>query len=166
MRLFFALGFLALSTFLGYAKAYSLSARAAALSAFVEEVPQLLLRMDYEALPLSRLAVDMGNRGGLLAPFWAGFSQALEERDADQAWRASLAQNPPYGLTPTDRALFQGLGSSLSLADGAGRKQAVECTLQEAARQRDLLREDMARRGNLYSTLGLLLGLGLAILII
>lgn len=166
MRLFFALGLLALSTFLGYAKTYALSARAAALSAFAEETPQLLLRMDYESLPLNRLAAAMGGRGTLLASFWACFGEGLAERSAEAAWRMALTQSPPYGLTEEDQVLLRGLGGALASPDGANRKQAAGHILQEAARQRDILRDEQARKGNLYGTLGLLLGLAAAILVI
>lgn len=166
MRLFAALAFLALSAFWGYAKAYALSARAAALTAFVEEVPRLLLRMDYEARPLSLLAAKMAERGGVLSPFWKDFGAGLDMLGAEAAWQNALSKSPPYGLAREDAALLQGVGSALAAPDGASRQQAVSGLLQEAARQRDILRADMERKGNLYGTLGLLLGLGAAILII
>lgn len=166
MRLLLALSLAALSTFLGYAKAYSLSSREAALSAFVEEVPQLLLRMAYESLPLHRLARALAERGSSLAPFWAAFGEGLREQSAEAAWWQALCQSPPYGLRLEDQALLRGLGGALAAPDGAGRRQAADHILGEAARQRDILREEAARKGNLYGTLGLLLGLAVAILII
>lgn len=166
MRPFIALGLLALFTFLGYAKSYSFSARVAALSAFVEEMSQLLLRMDYEALPLNRLAAAMGERKALLSPLWAAFGENLAQMSAEAAWREALTQCPPYGLVPEDRSLLMGFGEALSAPDGTSRKQAATYILREAERRRDDVRQEQARKGDLYGTLGLLLGLAAAIFII
>ncbi|NCB31243.1 MAG: hypothetical protein EOM66_07515 [Clostridia bacterium] len=166
MRLFLALGLVALSVFLGYAKAYALSARTASLSAFVEETSRLLLRMDYEALPLSRLAAAMGEKKTILTGFWTAFGADLAEKGAEEAWRAALVKSPPYGLLAEDRTLLQGLGDALASPDGAGRKQASTHILRETARRRDILREEQTKKGSLYGTLGLLFGLAAAIFII
>ena len=166
MRPFLALGLLALFTFLGYAKAYAFSARAAALSAFTEEVPQLLLRMDYEALPMSRLAAALGARGALLSPLWAAFGENLAQMSAEAAWREALDTRSHYGLTPEDRSLLLGLGEALSAPDVESRRQAAAYILREAERRRDDLRQEQAHKGDLYGTLGLLLGLAVAIFII
>ena len=73
MRLMGALGALGLGMFIGYAKSYRVQARAQALSVFLEELPRLLLQMEYKTLPLSRLVQTLGRADGLLGPFWAAF---------------------------------------------------------------------------------------------
>lgn len=70
MRLMGALGALGLGMFIGYAKSYRVQARAQALSVFLEELPRLLLQMEYKTLPLSRLVQTLGRADGLLGPFW------------------------------------------------------------------------------------------------
>lgn len=166
MKLLAALGILAVCAFWGYAKSYALCARATALSAFCEETPQLLLRMEYQTLPLSRLAAGMGERGTLLAPFWEAFGAGLAEAGVEEAWRAALADKGPYGLTEGDRGLLLGLGGALASLGEAGRKQAANHILQETALALEALRKEQSRKGNLYGTLGLLFGLAAAILII
>ena len=65
MRLMGALGALGLGMFIGYAKSYRVQARAQALSVFLEELPRLLLQMEYKTLPLSRLVQTLGRADGL-----------------------------------------------------------------------------------------------------
>jgi len=166
MNLFAALCVLAVATFLGYARSYAFSARVAALSAFIEEVPQLLLRMDYETLPLNRLAASLAGRETILAKFWSEFGRALSDQSAEDAWIAALAKRAPYGMTSADNSLMLGMGGALGAADADGRRKTAGHILLEATRQRDLLREDLTRRGSLHCTLGLMLGLAAAILVI
>ena len=74
-----ALAALGLGMFVGYAKSYRVQARAQALSVFLEELPRLLLQMEYKTLPLSRLVKTLGRADGLLGPFWAAFGALLPE---------------------------------------------------------------------------------------
>ena len=47
-----------------------------------------------------------------------------------------------------------------------GRKKSAQGLLAELTEQREALRREQEKRGNLYGTLGLLMGLAMAILIL
>ena len=166
MRLMGALGALALGMFIGYAKSYRVQARAQALSVFLEELPRLLLQMEYKTLPLSRLVQTLGRADGLLGPFWAAFGALLPEWGVEGAWIQALAEKAPYGLSEGDLAILRNAGPILSYPEAEGRKKSAQGLLAELTEQREALRREQEKRGNLYGTLGLLMGLAMAILIL
>ena len=166
MRLMGALGALGLGMFIGYAKSYRVQARAQALSVFLEELPRLLLQMEYKTLPLSRLVQTLGRADGLLGPFWAAFGALLPEWGVEGAWIQALAEKAPYGLSEGDLAILRNAGSILSYPEAEGRKKSAQGLLAELTEQREALRREQEKRGNLYGTLGLLMGLAMAILIL
>ena len=145
--------------FVGYAKGYRVQARAQALSGFLEELPRLLLQMEYKTLPLAQLVRALGRAEGILGAFWTAFGAALPERGIEGAWNQALEEAAPYGL-------LQGMGPMLAYPEAEGRKRSAQGLLAELSKQREALRREQEKRGNLYGTLGLLMGLALAILIL
>lgn len=166
MRLIAALAALGLGMFVGYAKGYRVQARAQALSGFLEELPRLLLQMEYKTLPLAQLVRALGRAEGILGAFWTAFGAALPERGIEGAWNQALEEAAPYGLLEGDVAILQGMGPMLAYPEAEGRKRSAQGLLAELSEQREALRREQEKRGNLYGTLGLLMGLALAILIL
>lgn len=161
-----ALAALGLGMFMGYAKSYRVQARAQALSCFLEELPRLLLQMEYKTLPLAQLLYGLGAAQGPLAPFWGAFGALLPEQGIEKAWNQALEEKGPYGLLEEDLAILRGAGPILAYPEAEGRKKSAQGLLGELAEQREALRREQEKRGNLYGTLGLLMGLALAILIL
>ena len=166
MRLFLALAALCASALYGYGKGYALTARQAGLVAFERDIPQLLHRMEYRVLPLGALVEEMGEKPGDLAAFWRTFGEKLEGLGVERAWEDALEAQSPYGLQPQDRAILRGLGSALACTDDAGRRETANGLLEEIHRQRAEAEKEREKKSALYGTLGLLWGLGAAILII
>lgn len=166
MRLMAALVALGLGMFIGYAKSYGMQARAQALSAFLEELSRLLLRMEYRTLPLDQLIHTLGAADGLLSPFWTAFGELLPERGIETAWMEALEEKGPYGLLDEDLSILRGVGPILAYPEATGRRNTAQRLLEELTEQREILRREQEKRGNLYGTLGLLFGLATAILIL
>ena len=70
MRLVLAVYLLLACVALGYRKSHAIAARLRSLHAFSEELPRLLLRMSYEALPLKNLADSMAEQRTKLTAVW------------------------------------------------------------------------------------------------
>ncbi len=102
--------------------------------------------------------------------YWDHFGRLLapccRNGGSEGAWIQALAEKAPYGLSEGDLAILRNAGPILSYPEAEGRKKSAQGLLAELTEQREALRREQEKRGNLYGTLGLLMGLAMAILIL
>lgn len=149
----------------GWWKNHLLAVRLDMLQAFQRDMPRLLGRMEYQGLPLGALAEAMAEGCALPPAFWLSFRDGLTAENVETAWGIALAEGP-FGLQQEDKALLAGLGAALAAPDGAARKQTASGLLRELEQHISAVRLEKKEKGELYGTLGLLLGLAGAILVL
>lgn len=166
MRAALALAAFVMSARLGFmARLASLDALKA-LDALICELRALNDMLKLRPSTLAELAMK------LKSPVWAHFARELSSPDnAEEAWTRALklAGEKNAAIKALSAAFPQrlaGVGEALTLFDPRAQQNALELTINMLERDAAPYREEKTRRAKLYSTLGVLAGLGAALLII
>ncbi len=140
--------------------------RQAALDALSSYTKRLSMLMEYAPKPLSELCARLDT--GPVAELWLGFARHLSDApNTLYAWQKAMeeANGPVRALTAEDRAILEdyvrGLGSGNRETQRAN-AQLLEERLKAA---RIEAREVYSKKGRVYRSMGILCGVGLAILV-
>jgi len=153
---------LALAVFLacawfGARRRARLNARLCAISSFGADIRRLRDIMELSPMPIAEAA------GRLKSEIWELFLREVEEANARDAWEKALDDSPEYA---EDRELVAGFGDALRAGEMRAQLNAFELLMREIEQRRLSLSAEFEKKGKVYSSLGVLLGLSLALLVI
>ena len=101
--------------------------------------------------------------GRLKSEIWERFSRELGDANARAAWEKEMDESPEYAQ---DRELVAGFADALGAGEMRAQLNALELLMREIEEKRLSLSAQLEKKGKVYSSLGVLLGLSLALLVI
>lgn len=140
--------------------------RADQLSKLCQAIERLPVVMLERRMPLDQALSRVGHEG------FNAVSRAMKsERSADMAWKASLGElrakdGELSALEDDEIEILNGMFSSLGLSGAAEQRILLDGTREALSALYDKARKKADEQAKLYSTLGLLTGLAVAILLI
>ncbi|ADU26751.1 Sporulation stage III protein AB [Ethanoligenens harbinense YUAN-3] len=152
----------------GLLKSASFSKRVRQLEGFTGALDSIATEIRYFAAPLEDIMAkcDALPEYGELRVFGLCRKIFMEERDFPAAWEKALGQaKPSLALDAGDHEALSWFGRVLGTTDVDG--QTANCARYgELLRQRlERAREDRARRGKMYTSLGVLAGIFLVVIL-
>ena len=157
MRAAFALALFLACAWFGARKRARLDARLAAIAAFGADIRRLRDIMELSPMPVAEAA------GRLKSEIWERFSREVGNANARMAWEKALDESPEYA---EDRELVEGFADALRAGEMRAQLNALELLMREVEEKRLSLSAELEKKGRVYSSLGVLLGLSLALLVI
>ncbi len=157
MRAFFALSVFLACAWLGGRKRARLTARLSALNAFAADVRRLHDIMELTPVTIAEAA------SRLKCEVWGRFVASMGSHSAGEAWRRALDETDAFA---EDRAVFEGFSDVLRANEMRAQLNALSLLIRELDERKAGLAAELERKGRMYSSLGVLLGLSLALLVI
>lgn len=155
---------------LGRSSAARLALRRNMLGDLTAAVRRMLLRMEYERLPLWRVVGD--GACGVASPVLKAFAAALQRGAAPpEAWRSAedwalLHDRAFAALHPGDREVLRAFMGALGSAALHGEQQNANLALAELERRREEAGAAYGSKGRVYRAMGVLCGAAVAILLL
>lgn len=168
MKLIGLLMIVLIGAMLGVKKSAGFSNRAKQLECCISMINTMSTEIRYQSTPLNEI-IDVLSRREEYKPLWflPGCTKLCHEKMSfPKAWQASIhEQSKDCSLKKDDCDILIAFGNSLGTSDTDG--QLANCTLHTSLLEDSLkvARKDRDGFGKLYSSLGLLLGIGVAILL-
>lgn len=149
----------------------SYSERPRQLRAMQQALQMLETEIVYGAVPLDLAMKHIGDRlsGTLIKNFFIAMSANLKELDGAstyECWRAAI--NRHFGQTSMkaqDKEILLQFGQTLGISDREDQMKHIKLAIQNLATEESLAREDQVKYEKLSRSLGVLVGLLIAILI-
>jgi len=157
MRAIFALALFLAAAWAGSRKRAGLEARIRSLSVFLADIRKLRDVMELTPIPIAQ-AVQRLN-----CEIWERFVGNMQSEGARAAWTHALDESPAY---LGDRDVLEGLADVLRANEMRAQLSALTLLLRELEERRGVLTAELEKKGKVYSSLGVLLGLSLALLVI
>jgi stage III sporulation protein AB len=92
--------------------------------------------------------------------------EKLTEMSFREAWDQSVSGFSPNGFTKADKQMLAGIGASLGNSDTEGQNATLALMAAELTSAYEISHEDCKRKSKLYTSLGLLAGAFLAVILI
>lgn len=163
MRIVLAIFFIIAGTAAGLYRSAELKKREILLAELLRLLEKMSAQIRYRALPLGDLFTELDSAGGgkFINKVAEYANNGVNRRGA---WNEAVCD---FGeLDPGDREILLSVGNSLGGSDIAGQLSMLELSGELlAVRQREAA-ETSSRKGAVYRSVGLLAGLGLAIIVI
>lgn len=169
MRTLLAMALLMLCIGVGAAKQGRMRRRAAVLGALERDI--LALRDAMELSP-GRLADHIrALNAPELAEFWGRFAERLALREpVESLWRALVEKEKEAGvftsLRGEDSAVLLRVGEALSLPGREAQLARLNLHARELGQQKAAAEAELSKKGKMVSSLGALIGLALALMVI
>ena len=169
MSALLAVALFCVCVFLGNGKAGALRARKQTLTAMDADIRRLAERMGLRPAPLAALLAQFEPR---TEAFWENFSGKLGgEAPVAELWRAALAEaaearNGFELLSAEETAILVEFGQGLGGIGLAAQSANAALACKRLSERIAALDAELAKKGKLYESLGVLSGLALALLVI
>ncbi len=157
MRAVLALAVLLLCAWAGNRRRAKLEARTEAVAAIAADMRRLRDVMELTPMPIAEAAQR------LHCGVWRAFIENLQNRGARQAWEEALAGAPELDA---DRDALGGFVEALRASEMQTQLNALSLIIRELEKRRGALTGELEKKGRLYTSLGVLFGLALALLVL
>ena len=157
MRAIFALALFLAAAWAGSRKRAGLEARIRSLSVFLADIRKLRDIMELTPIPIAQAAQRLN------CEIWERFVGKMQSGGTRAAWMQALDECPAY---LGDRDVLEGLADVLRANEMRAQLNALTLLLRELEERRGVLTAELEKKGKVYSSLGVLLGLSLALLVI
>jgi stage III sporulation protein AB len=158
MRLILAVFCLLAGTVIGLYRSAELKRRELLLAEIVQLLEKMAVQIRYRALPLGELFESLD--GGEFLKTVEANAARLNRRDA---WNSAAASFPE--LTE-ERDILVSIGNSLGNSDTAGQTAMLELNKELLTSRLAEAADAVTRKGAMYRSVGILTGLGIAIIIV
>lgn len=167
MRFLLALLLFAACSFFGFSKAKAVKRRLEIVEGFLLDIRQLSISMRYRMTPVKELIRSLSE--STVSAFWQELLLRMErEGPLEEAWRAALKklrEDEFFSLTDAEARMLEDFGAGLGTSDYKAQKANMEMALERLDAQAQTLRQEVAQKGKIYRSLGMLGGLAAAILV-
>lgn len=168
MKVLLALLLFFACAYAGFAKARAVKQRLNVTEGFLVDIRQLSILMRYKMSPIRELVLQL--KGSALSEFWEAFLYELEgSASLNEAWQKALSKLREDGgfscLTDAEAHVISDFGATLGTSDIAAQHGNMEMALERLGVQAETLRREVAEKGKVYRSLGVLSGLAAAIAI-
>lgn len=169
MNALFAVALFCVCVFFGNGKAGALRVRKRVLSAMEEDIRRLADQMELCPAPLSVLLTQFEPR---TEAFWGIFRKKLGgEASVADLWKeavmeAAKARNGFELLCAEETAILMDFGLGLSNVGLAAQRANATLTCKRLSARVMAVEQELAQKGKLFESLGVLAGLALALLVI
>ena len=160
MRVALAIFFITAGTAAGLYRSAELKKREALLSEIIRLLEKMAVQIRYRALPLGELFAEV-NAGRFIEKVNRYNGSGVNWRGA---WNEAVCDFSE--LTAEDREILLAVGNSLGQSDAEGQISMLEQERQLLCAHLKEAAESSAKKGAMYRSVGLLAGLGLAIIVI
>jgi stage III sporulation protein AB len=157
MRPVLALALFLAAAWAGSRKRAGLEARIRVLSVFLSDIRKLRDIMELTPVPIAQAAQRLN------CELWACFVGNMQSCGARAAWMKALDE---CGAYEGDRDVLEGFADVLRANEMRAQQNALTLLLRELEERRGMLTAELEKKGKVYSSLGVLLGLSLALLVI
>ncbi|HWQ57935.1 MAG TPA: hypothetical protein VN540_02870 [Clostridia bacterium] len=157
MRAACAIALFLACAWLGARKRAKLDARLQALCGFLSDIRRLRDIMELSPIPIAEAA------SRLKSGIWELFVGGMQSAGAPLAWEKALDESPEFA---DDRDVIEGFGEALRLVEMRAQLNALTLMMRELEERKLALAAELEKKGKMYSSLGVLLGLSLALLVI
>ncbi len=170
MSTFLAPGLFLLCVFIGNGKAGALRKRKETLTAMEADIRRLAEQMELRPGPIAALLTRFEAH---TEAFWQIFQRMLGEEEAPVAalWQAAVekaaeSHNGFEFLSKDERAILADFGAGLSGSGIAAQRANAALACRRLQQRVCAVEEELAKKGKLFESLGVLAGLALALLVI
>ena len=128
------------------------------LSEILQLLEKMAVQIRYRALPLGDLFIEL--QGGVF------MDEVLKNSDSNwrNSWNKAVSQFTE--LDDGDRELLISIGNSLGGSDAAGQTAMLELNRELLSARLKTASETAAKKGAMYRSVGVMVGLGLAVMVI
>ncbi len=151
----------------GLLKSYSLSKRVRELEAFLSALSQISTEIRYFAYPTDVIIskLDSSAEYKRLKVFGFCKTNLAQTRDFSRAWKDAITQSKPFlSLDKSDIEALNSFGDTFGTTDAEGQMANCERYCELLKQRLESSREDKAKRGRMYSSLGVLSGVFFALI--
>ena len=149
----------------GYSKSRALKMRAAIMRAFGNDVQRLCREMKHRPRELRSMALYLA--AGELGGFWKLLEESLEDCErAEEAWRRAAAWRGFNVLEEREREIILLCGSGLGISPSEPQLSAAQRAGEEALARSGELQKEASAKGVMFTKVGVLMGIGAALLLI
>jgi stage III sporulation protein AB len=159
MRLILAIFCLLAGTAFGLYHSAELKRREKLLAEIIQLLENMAVQIRYRALPLGELFSELKG-GEFLKAVGANIIHPLNHREA---WNAAVAEFPEL---VEERDILISIGNSLGSSDTAGQVAMLELNKELLRARLAEASEAATKKGAMYRSVGVLSGLGLAIIVV
>ncbi len=168
MKFLLALLLFSACAYAGFAKARAVKRRLNVTEGFLVDIRQLSILMRYKMSPIRELVLQL--EGSELNEFWEAFLKELEgSASLNEAWQKALLKLREEGgfscLTDAEARVISDFGAAFGTSDIAAQRGNMEMALERFGVRAEALRREVAEKGKMYRSLGVLSGLAAAIMI-
>ena len=150
----------------GLMKSYSLSKRVCELESFLSALSLISTEIRYFASPTDVIIAKLGSSSDYknLRVFGICRKSLEKTRDFSQAWDSAIEQAEPYlSIDKGDVEALKRFGGTFGTTDADGQTANCERYCELLRRRLESARDDKAKRGRMYSSLGVLTGVFFAV---
>jgi stage III sporulation protein AB len=151
--------FIFLGTLAGIYKSSKLRKREETLSGFIMLLGEIETMIQYRALPVEQIISETAERYTFSETVKGYIKQGLNHRQAWTEATETLTELPVY-----DKTLLVSFGANLGGSDISGQTALIKSTVHMLTRQLELATEEYNKKGKVYRTVGMLIGLLIAII--
>lgn len=164
IRMIFAIVCVMAGTVIGLYRSAELKKRERLLSEMVRLLEKMSVQIRYRALPLGDLFDTLKGDDFINAVLEQSKSETVQNPNWHDAWNNAVNGFPE--LDEGDKELLKSVGNSLGGSDTAGQTAMLELNRELLANRLRGASENFSKKGAMYRSVGLLTGLGLAVIII
>lgn len=165
MRSIACVAALCLFSLWGYSKSRAIRLRAQLMRAFGADMQRLCREMKHRPRELRGMVRCL--EGGELAGFWRLLGERLVNCErAEEAWREAVMWRGFSVLGEREREIILLCGSGLGISPSEPQLNAAQRAYEEAFARGEELDREAASKGGMYTKVGVLMGIGAALLLI
>lgn len=157
MKAILALALFLLCAWAGSRKRARLQARLETLGGLAADMRKLRDILELTPMPIAEAAGRLGS------DVWKRFIEEMQAGGAADAWKRALEEAQEY---EEDRDVLEGFSEILRATQMRAQQGALALFLRELDERRGAVSSELEKKGKVYSSLGVLLGLSLALLVI
>lgn len=157
MRAILALALFLVSVWAGSRKRARLEERIRAISGFLSDIRKLRDIMELTPVPIAQALQRLN------CEIWECFVHEMQNDSARAAWQKTLDS---YSDFEGDKDVFEGFIDVLRANEMRAQQNALTLLIKELEERRGMLTAELEKKGKMYSSLGVLLGLSMALLVI
>lgn len=165
MRSIACVAVLCLFSLWGYSKSRALRIRAAIMRAFGTDIQRLCREIKHRPRELRNMVLCF--EGSELEGFWKLLGESLGTCErAEEAWREAAMWRGFNVLGEREREIILLCGSGLGISPSEPQLNAAQRAYEEAFSRGEELDREAAAKGGMFTKVGVLMGIGAALLLI
>lgn len=165
MRSIACVAVLCLFSLWGYSKSRALRIRAMIMRAFGTDIQRLCREIKHRPRELRNMMLCF--EGSELEGFWKLLGESLEDCErAEEAWRRAAAWRGFNVLEEREREIILLCGSGLGISPSEPQLSAAQRAGEEALARSGELQKEASAKGVMFTKVGVLMGIGAALLLI